>query len=357
MGAGDVRSAVRMKAVLFEQFGEMPRIASVPDPAPPRNGAVIEVRATGVCRSDWHGWMGHDPDIRLPHVPGHEFAGVVLAVGRDVRRFGPGERVTAPFVSACGACPECGVGNQQVCRNQTQPGFTHWGSFAQYVVIHHADVNLVQLPASLRFDAAASLGCRFVTAFRAVVDQARVGPGQWLAVHGCGGVGLSAVMIACAAGVSVLAVDVDSRQLDLARSLGATVTVDASTVGDVAGAVVEASGGGVDASIDALGHPDTCASSIASLRRLGTHIQVGLLLGDQARPPIPMERVVAYELRLLGSHGMQAHRYGPMLKLIESGRLQPERLLGRRITLEQSVRALASMEHGSGPGVTVVTEF
>ena len=346
-----------MRAVLFEQFGETPRIATVPDPAPPPHGAVIEVRATGVCHSDWHAWMGHDPDVRLPHVPGHEFAGLVREVGRDVRRFAAGERVTAPFVSACGACPECRRGDQQVCRDQTQPGFTHWGSFAQYVVIDHADVNLVRLPASLRFDAAASLGCRFVTAFRAVVDQGRVSPSQWLAVHGCGGVGLSAVMIGCAAGARVIAIDVDERQLDLARSLGAAVTVDAGTVGDVAGAVVEASGGGVDVSIDALGHPDTCANSIASLQRMGTHIQVGLLLAEQARPPLPMDRVIAYELRVVGSHGMQAHRYRPMLQLIESGRLRPERLLGRTITLEQSVEALATMESGSGPGVTVVTEF
>ena len=159
----------------------------------------MRVKATGVCRSDWHGWVGHDKDITLPHVPGHELAGVVEAVGRDVRKWKRGDRVTVPFVCGCGECPQCQAGHQQVCDHQFQPGFTHWGSFAEFVSIHRADLNLVALPESLAFDTAASLGCRFATSFRAVVDQGRTSAGQWVAVHGCGGVGLSAVMIANAA--------------------------------------------------------------------------------------------------------------------------------------------------------------
>jgi len=346
-----------MRAVLYERFGHSPRVATVPDPSPPPHGAVIEVRATGVCRSDWHGWMGHDPDIVLPHVPGHEFAGVVRAVGADVRRFGGGERVTTPFVNACGSCPECLAGDQQVCRAQTQPGFTHWGSFAQYVVVHHADLNLVPLPDSLDDATAASLGCRFVTAFRAVVDQGEVGEGQWLAVHVCGGVGLSAVMIATAAGARVVAIDVVPGALERARSLGAVATVDPREVASVPEAVIEASGGGVHVSLDALGHPDTCVASVESLRRRGRHVQVGLLLGEQARPPIPMDRVVAHELRIVGSHGMQAHRYDEMLAMIEAGQLDLSKLLGRTISLEESIEALTTMDRPGSVGVTVVTEL
>ena len=346
-----------MRAVLYERFGHSPRVATVPDPSPPPHGAVIEVRATGVCRSDWHGWMGHDPDIVLPHVPGHEFAGVVRTVGTDVHRFGGGERVTTPFVNACGSCPECLAGDQQVCRAQTQPGFTHWGSFAQYVVVHHADLNLVPLPDSLDDSTAASLGCRFVTAFRAVVDQGEVGEGQWLAVHGCGGVGLSAVMIAAAAGAKVVAIDVEPGALERARALGAVATVDPREVASVPEAVIDASGGGVHVSLDALGHPDTCVASVESLRRRGRHVQVGLLLGEQARPPIPMDRVVAHELRIVGSHGMQAHRYDEMLAMIEAGRLDPSKLLGRTISLEESIEALTTMDRPGSVGVTVVTEL
>lgn len=346
-----------MRAVRFERFGAQPRLTTVPDPVPPAHGAVIEVRATGVCRSDWHGWMGHDPDIALPHVPGHEFAGVVGAVGSEVRRFAGGERVTTPFVSACGACPECQAGDQQVCPNQTQPGFTHWGSFAEYVVVHHADINLVPLPESVGDAAAASLGCRFATAFRAVADQGRVGPGEWLAVHGCGGVGLSAVMIAAALGARVVAVDIADAALSMARSLGAAATVDAARVADVGGAVRDITEGGAHVSLDALGHPQTCAASIRSLRRRGRHVQVGLTLADQAEPPVPMDRIVAHELEIVGCHGMAAYRYDAMLAMIVSGVLAPERLLGRAISLEESIEALTGMEHSSTPGVTVITEL
>lgn len=346
-----------MRAVLYERFAERPRLTTVPDPSPPPHGAVIEVRATGVCRSDWHGWMGHDPDIALPHVPGHEFAGVVCAVGAEVRRFLGGERVTTPFVSGCGACPECRGGDQQVCRAQTQPGFTHWGSFARFVVVHQADLNLVPIPESIDDAAAASLGCRFATAFRAVVDQGEVRPGQWVAVHGCGGVGLSAVMLAAAAGANVVAIDIDEAALDLARALGAAATVDAGHVADVAQAVVDASAGGAHLSLDALGHPDTCVASVASLRRRGRHVQVGLLLGPQATPPIPMDVVVARELRIFGSHGLPAHRYDEMLALVTSGRVDPSRLLGRRISLEASIEALTTMDRAKAAGVTVITEL
>lgn len=346
-----------MRAVLYSEFGVAPELTTVPDRAPPADGVVVEVKATGVCRSDWHGWVGHDPDIRLPHVPGHEFAGVVRALGPDVHDFVVGDRVTAPFVMGCGACPECQAGNQQVCRDQVQPGFTYWGSFAEQVVVHRADINLVRLPAELDFVTAASLGCRFATSFRAVVDLAEVRADDWVAVHGCGGVGLSAVIIAVALGARVIAIDIDAGKLALARALGAAVTIDADAVADVAGAVADTSDGGAHVSLDALGRPDTCVSSIKSLRRRGRHIQVGLLLGDQANPALPMDRVIAHELQIMGSHGMPAHRYGAMLALIGSGRLQPQQLLGRTITLEQSIEVLTTMAGAHAPGVTVITEF
>lgn len=343
-----------MRAVLYERFGERPRLTTVPDPEPPPHGAVIEVRATGVCRSDWHGWMGHDPDIELPHVPGHELAGVVAATGSEVARFRGGERVTTPFVSACGSCPECLAGDEQVCRAQTQPGFSHWGSFAEYVVIDHADLNLVPLPEAIDDVPAAALGCRVATAFRALVDQAQLAPDEWLVVQGCGGVGLSAVMIGAATGARVVAVDLDPEALALAQELGATAAIDAGRVDDVARAVRDATDGGAHVSIDALGHPDTCASSIDSLRRRGRHVQVGLLLGDQAMPPIPMDRVVAHELRIYGSHGMQAHRYDALFALMASGRFDPSRLIGRTVTLAESIDVLVTMDRPSTAGITVV---
>ena len=198
-----------MKALLYESFQSQPIITQVPDPSPSKSGVVIDVKATGLCRSDWHGWMGHDEDIELPHVPGHEFAGIIQAVGSEVKNWKVGDRVTVPFVSGCGKCPECASGNHQVCDDQFQPGFTHWGSFAEFVAIDRADINLVMLPETMTFQTAASLGCRFATSFRAVVDQGKVIGGQWVAIHGCGGVGLSAIMIANALGAQVIAIDID----------------------------------------------------------------------------------------------------------------------------------------------------
>ena len=355
VNSGNPLKGKHMKAVLYEEFGGRPEIRDVPVPEPERHGVVIKVGATGVCRSDWHGWKGHDPDIRLPHVPGHELAGTVAAVGRDVRRFRLGDRVTMPFVCGCGSCPQCVSGNQQVCDHQFQPGFTHWGSFAEYVGIHHADLNLVILPDDIQFDAAASLGCRFVTSFRAVVDQGKVSAGQWVAVHGCGGVGLSAVVIASALGAEVAAVDISEGALELAKALGARAVVKAAEGIDVAEAVREATGGGAHVSIDALGSPMTCFNSVSSLRKRGKHIQVGLIAeGDCA---VPMGRVIANELEIIGSHGIQAYRYAELFKMIEAGRLDPGALIGRRISLEESVEVLVNLDKSRQAGVTVITEF
>jgi alcohol dehydrogenase len=343
-----------MKAMYYEAFGQRPEIRTVPDPVPAEDGVVIQVAATGLCRSDWHGWMGHDPDIRLPHVPGHEFAGVVAAVGSQVWRFRPGDRVTVPFVSGCGRCGECRSGNQQICEQQFQPGFTHWGSFAEYVSIDYADENLVALPDSVADATAAGLGCRFATSFRAVVDQGRVKGGEWVAVHGCGGVGLSAIMIAAALGAQVVAIDIAPSKLDLARSLGAVVQINSRQVPDVVAAVRDATGGGAHLSIDALGHPETCVNSIRNLRRRGRHVQIGLMLGAHATPAIPMAQVIAHELEIYGSHGMQAWRYDAMLAMIAAGTLKPEKLIGRRMSLTEAVPALMAMDDHAEDGIAII---
>lgn len=346
-----------MKAVLFEKFGEAPQVVSVDDPTPEPHGVVIKVEATGVCRSDWHGWMGHDSDIELPHVPGHELAGVIEAVGNNVSNWKKGDRVTVPFIAGCGSCPECHAGHQQVCHNQAQPGFTHWGSFAEFVGIHQADLNLVPLPEAMDFATAASLGCRFATSFRAVVDQGKAGAGQWVSVHGCGGVGLSAVMIANAVGANVIAVDIDDDKLALAKEFGAVAVINGASVADVPEAVIEITNGGSHVSVDALGHPTTCFNSIQNLRPRGKHVQVGLMLGEQSTPQVPMAKVIGKELEILGSHGMQAHRYGAMLDMISSGKLDPARLVGDRISLAAAPDALMNMDKFQSVGATVITTF
>jgi alcohol dehydrogenase len=340
-----------MKAALMRAFTEPLRIEDVPDPEPPSDGAVVAVRATGVCRSDWHGWMGHDPAISLPHVPGHELAGEVAAVGPDVRGFAVGDRVTVPFCCGCGTCEPCRHGHTQICDRDFQPGFTAWGSFAERVALPRADLNLVRLPDALGFVEAASLGCRFMTAFAAVSEHGRVGAGDWVAIHGCGGVGLSALMIAAALGASVVAVDVDAATLELARSLGAAHTVNSR---DPVAEIVELTGGGAHVSLDALGSAATCANSIRCLRKRGRHVQVGLMLEDDRSAPVPMDRVISDELELRGVHGMAVGRYDALLRLVTSGAVEPARLIGRTIGLADAGAELAAMGDFAQRGVTVI---
>ncbi len=340
-----------MRAVVFREFGSVPEVVEVAAPEVTETGAVIRVKATGLCRSDWHAWMGHDAGIRLPHVPGHELAGVIEAVGPSVRHWRVGDRVTVPFICACGQCEQCAAGNHQVCDHQEQPGFTHWGSFAESVAIAEADVNLIALPEAIDFVSAAALGCRFATAYRAVMTQGRVQPGEWVAVHGCGGVGLSAIMIAVAAGARVVGIDVSPASLERARELGAEA-IDAS--GDVASAVRELADGGAHLSLDAYGSTATAVNSVRSLRKRGRHVQVGLMTGEHASPPIPMDLVVAHELEILGSHGMAAHEYPEMLSAIASGRIDPQLLVGRTISLAEAPAALAEMDTHTHPGMTVI---
>ncbi len=345
-----------MKAALYTEFAGPIAVQNVPDPTLGADAVVVQVMANGICRSDWHGWQGHDPDVALPHVPGHELAGVVAEVGRDVKRWRVGDRVTVPFVSGCGRCKECLSGNHQVCDHQFQPGFTQWGAFAEYVEIKYADVNLVRLPDEIDFVTAASLGCRFITSFRAVVDQGRVQGGEWVAVHGCGGVGLSAVMIAAACGARVVAVDISAAALELARQMGAIATVNGAEA-DVAAAVREITGSGAHLSLDALGSTTTCVNSIESLAKRGRHVQVGLMAGPDALPPIPMGPVIANELEIVGSHGMQAHRYPAVLAMIEAGALAPQKLIHRTVTLTEGTAFLQRMGTFPSPGVTVINDF
>jgi D-arabinose 1-dehydrogenase-like Zn-dependent alcohol dehydrogenase len=355
VGRPNPTAAPLMRAVTYDAYGRPPLLADVPEPVCPDDGVVVAVGATGVCRSDWHAWRGHDP-VSLPHVPGHELAGTVVEVGPDVRKWRAGQRVTVPFVCGCGRCEYCAAGEQQVCPHQTQPGFTGPGSFADRVALHAADTNLVELPDSVGFVAAAALGCRFATAYRALTAHGRLGSGDWLAVHGCGGVGLSAVLIGVALGAQVVAVDVSPVALSRASDLGATVTLDARDLPDVAACVQEVSGGGVHVSLDALGSPATAVSSVRSLRRRGRHVQVGLLLGESATPPLPMDLVVAHELALHGSHGMAAHEYPPMLRLVAEGVLRPELLVGRVLGLADGGAALAALDDPSAgaDGMTVL---
>lgn len=345
-----------MRAVVVRQFGQSPSVETVPEPVCPPDGVVLQVEATGVCGSDWHAWAGHDPTVALPFVPGHELAGTVVQAGPYVRRWAPGSRVTVPFVCACGTCPVCAAGQHQVCPYQRQPGFTDDGSFAELVALHHADTNLVALTPELSSVTAASLGCRFATAYRALHAHGRVRPYDEVVVVGAGGVGLSAVMVAQAAGAHVVAVDPAPGARQMAAALGADVVEPAETPEQTAALLTEATNGGAHVSLDALGSPGTAATSVMSLRRRGRHVQVGLLLADDVWTSLPMAHVIAWELEVYGCHGMSAREYPVMLTAVADGSLDPSRLVNHTVTLDEAPAALAALgAAGHDPGIVVVT--
>ena len=269
-----------MKAAVMKEFGKP--LAVVNDWKDPECGpadAVLRVEANGICRSDWHLWQGGWEWVGfvppLPMVLGHEYCGVVEEVGSEVRKFKKGQRVVVPFHHSCGVCESCQAGHQNVCSDLRIPAFHYSGGFGRYAQVARADVNLVPLPEPISFEAAASLGCRFMTAFHGVAHQAGVKPGEWVAVFGCGGVGLAAVEIATALGANVIAVSRGAKKLALARELGAVHTVKADGEG-VAKEIVELTGGGVHVSVDALGTRATTLPAIASLRTRGRHVRIGM---------------------------------------------------------------------------------
>jgi alcohol dehydrogenase len=347
-----------MRAALLTRYNTPTDITDVPDPDCPRDGAVIAVRACGVCRSDHHAWKGADPDVELPHVMGHEFAGDVLETGPECHAFTVGERVTAPFILGCGTCPDCRGGEPTICDHQQVIGFSRWGAFAERVAIPRADFNLVRLPDAMEYAAAAGMGCRVTTSFRAVVDRAKTQPGEWLVVHGCGGVGLSAIMVGAAIGAQVLAVDVNPEALALARSLGANATLNASDMPDVGTAVRDLTGGGAHVSLDALGITATFHNSLKSLRKMGRHVQIGMPLGPHAMPDLPLlDLVYSRQITLHGTRGIGADRFAALFDMIAAGRLDPARLVTQSIGLSGLNTALAAMDGYTGAGVTVVDDM
>jgi len=347
-----------MKAAIFDQFNGPVSVREISEPVCPKDGVIVEIRACGICRSDWHGWNGTDPDIALPHVGGHEFAGVIVEVGPDCARRKVGERVTAPFILGCGICQDCLHGDATICDHQYVVGFSGFGAFAERLAVPHADFNLVRLPNEIDFNTAASMGCRVTTAYRGLVERARLQPGEWLAIHGVGGVGMSALLVARAIGAKVLAIDVNEDALEMARRLGATATLNASQCDDVATKVREITSGGADVSVDALGITTTFHNSINGLRKLGRHVQIGMPLGDHAMQKLPLlDLVYARQITIVGTRGMAAKGFGGLFDMISNGALDPSQLITSEVSLDMVGEVLNQMNTYSGYGIAIVNKF
>jgi propanol-preferring alcohol dehydrogenase len=363
-GKVGVTTPCTMRAAQITAFRHPLQVVEVPLVAPRADGAVIRVEASGVCRSDWHfwnqdlEWIGFN--LPLPTNTGHEVGGVVEEVGSDVRTIKVGDRVTIPFHESDGTCPECRAGYQNLCEHVIVGGVQRMGGWAQYITVTAADLNCIQLPEGVDSLSAAALGCRYMTAYRAIVDRGRVQPGQWLAVQGCGGVGLSAVQIAAAVGAMVVAVDTDDRKLAKARDEGAVATLNARglTPEQVGQAVKDATGGGTHVSLDALGRAFTLHQSIHSLRKRGRHVQVGITSQEErGLVAIPTDMLVMMEWELVGSLGHPHPKYPELLALVARHKLNPSRLVTREIALEEVTDTLERMTRFDTVGFEVITRF
>jgi len=343
-----------MRAAVVREFHEDLSIETVADPDCPEDGVVLKVDACGVCRSDHHGWVGQHPKVSNGSIMGHEYCGTVVAAGRNANHK-VGARLIAPFILSCGNCPECHSGTSNACKNAAVPGFGMPGAYAEYVAVPF-DHNLVHRPDSISSGLAAGLGCRVTTAWHALTDRAAVQPGEWVAVHGTGGIGMAALLLAKMLGAQVVVVDIVAEKLENALALGADAAVDA-TKEDVVAAIQDVTGGGANVSIEALGIPTTTNASIECLNVLGRHVQVGLPAGKNAQMTVNMGAVYAKQLAVYGTRGMPAWKYPSLLSMIDRGAVDLSPMVAREVTLSDASAELRAMDGPMGPGTAVITDF
>jgi D-arabinose 1-dehydrogenase-like Zn-dependent alcohol dehydrogenase len=350
-----------MKALVLTEFGKKMEVQEVSRPMLTDTGVVIRVEANGICRSDWHFMMG-DWDwiglqVQLPHVFGHEFSGVVEEVGSQVTKFKKGDRVVVPHAHGEGTCEYCLTGHSNICDHGSVAGTTYWGGYGRYVNVPDADRNAVHLPDSVSFEAGAALGCRFMTAFHGLVDQAKVKPGEWVAIHGSGGLGLSLAHIAKAIGAKVIAVDINDEALKLAKEFGADITIN-SKEKDAVQEIITITNGGAHVAVDALGISITCQNAINSLRKRGRHLQLGLTSKDEkGKVELPIDLIVVKELEVIGSSNMPVSRFPDMMRMVESGMIQPDKMITKTVGLEEAADILYDMAEFKTPGITVLNRW
>jgi len=356
-----------MKAAILFETKQPLRVEEV-QLDPPGNGEVlVKIAAAGVCHSDYH-FMNGDLPITLPCVLGHEGAGVVEEVGPGVNAVKPGDHVVLLFRASCGRCEFCQRGRPALCalagtlrntgrmrdgtsRLHHEGGEMHHflgvSCFAERAVVPEQGVVKIRPDASL--EVAALMGCSVMTGIGAVMNTARVEPGASVLVIGAGGVGLNVVMGAVLVGANpIIVADLLDFKLDLAKSFGATHTVNAKEQ-DLVDAVRSQTGGeGVDYAFEVIGNPRTMTAAYQAVRRGGTAVAVGI-------PPFGSEmsinagELVYQEKTLKGSYYGTAHPQNDMPRLIDlymAGRLPLDRLISRSYPLEQVNEAYAALLSG-----------
>ena len=378
---------MKIRAAVLDRMGAAPpyavskplRIAEVELDPPGRGEVLVRIRAAGLCHSDLSVINGDRPRP-MPMALGHEAAGVVEALGEDVADLAPGDHVVMVFMPSCGHCVPCAEGRPALC----EPGAAangagtllsgarrlhcdgpdgasvvnhHLGcsAFAEYAVVSRR--SLVKLPPDLPLDEAALFGCAVLTGVGAVVNTARLQPGQTAAVIGLGGVGLSSVLGAVASGAAqVVAIDLSDDKLGLARQLGASHTVNARDP-DAAEQVRAATGGGVDFAFEMAGAVRAMELAYKITRRGGTTVTAGL------PPPgadlkLPLVQLVAEERTVKGSYigtCVPARDIPRYVALYRAGKLPVDRLMSGKLTLDAINEGFDRLHEGRA--VRQVIEF
>lgn len=328
-----------MKAMILRGGADI-RYETVPDPTPQPNEAVVRVHACSICGSDVHAYHGKHPRLTFPRILGHEFAGEIVALGREVRNFRVGDRVCCDIDFSCGRCGPCLEGRGNICEQLRTMGFDRDGAYAQYAAV--PDFNLYRLPENVSYDQASAVQVLGIS-YHAVADRVRPKAGEKIAVIGAGPIGLGAALIAQTFGAEVTITDILDFRLKMGASLGIPHTINARNADMREEALARTGGRGYDKVIECVGglQERTVADAVSMVKRGGQITVVGTFPENKAT--IPIAYIKDREIDLNFSRG-NFKAFAPCLELIASGRIDPDRYISHRYALKRAEEALRVLE-------------
>ncbi|MGE5523186.1 MAG: zinc-dependent alcohol dehydrogenase [Rhodospirillaceae bacterium] len=328
-----------MKAMILRGGGNI-RYETVPDPTPQPHEAVVRVHACSICGSDVHAYHGKHPRLTFPRILGHEFAGEIVALGREVRNFRVGDRVCCDIDFSCGRCGPCLEGRGNICEQLRTMGFDRDGAYAQYAAV--PDFNLYRLPENVSYDQASAVQVLGIS-YHAVADRVRPKAGEKIAVIGAGPIGLGAALIAQTFGADVTITDILDFRLKMAGSLGIPHAINARNADMREEALARTGGRGYDKVIECVGglQERTVADAVSMVKRGGQITVVGTFPENKAT--IPIAYIKDREIDLNFSRG-NFKAFAPCLDLIASGRIDPDRYISHRYALKRAEDALRVLE-------------
>jgi 6-hydroxycyclohex-1-ene-1-carbonyl-CoA dehydrogenase len=333
-----------VRAAVFHGAESGLSIEEVPTPSPGPGEALVRVAGCGMCHTDLH-YLDHGvPTFKPPPIIlGHEAAGTVAAVGEGAIDWSEGDRVLIPAVLSCGRCRFCRMGRENLCERLEMLGNHIDGAYAEYVAVNASE--LVAVPEEIPLEKASVIADAVSTPYHAVKHRGRVRTGDTVAVVGCGGVGLNIVQCAAAAGGRVIAIDLNEKRLEIARTLGAEETINPEGVERLDKHVRKLTGGGVDVAFEAIGQPKTIEMAFSLLRK-GARLCV---IGFSHEPAtIPVGKLMFFELELVGSLGCGGGDYPEIVELVRQGKLQLDPVVSGTIPLEEIEEGFDRLRRGEG---------